>query len=96
MSFQNEIVILKIIIVLHKGVEGIVAQWCNPLTLKSEQSGRVGSITSRTPPLERHDFSYEFMSSVFSCKGIVRKLTLLNNHPEKVFILSSYIADNTA
>ena len=33
-----------------------MAQWCNPLTLKPEQSGGVGSTPSRTPPpLERHD-----------------------------------------
>ena len=36
-------------------IEGVVAQWCNPLTLKSEQSGGVGSNPGRTPPLERHD-----------------------------------------
>ena len=36
-------------------IEDAVAQWCNPLTLKPEQSGRVGSIPGRTPPLERHD-----------------------------------------
>ena len=35
--------------------EGVVAQWCNPLTLKPEQSGGVGSNPSRTPSLERHD-----------------------------------------
>ena len=35
--------------------EGVVAQWCNPLTLQSEQSGGVGSIPGGTPPLERHD-----------------------------------------
>ena len=35
--------------------EGVVAPWCNPLTLKPEQSGGVGSIPGRTPPLERHD-----------------------------------------
>ena len=29
--------------------------WCNPLTLQPEQSGEVGSIPGRTPPLERHD-----------------------------------------
>ena len=32
-----------------------MAQWCNPLTLKSEQSRGVGSSPGRTPPLERHD-----------------------------------------
>ena len=35
--------------------EGVVAQWCNPLTLQSEQSGGVASIPGRAPPLERHD-----------------------------------------
>ena len=35
--------------------EGIVAQWCNPLTFQPEQSGGVGSIPGRAPPLERHD-----------------------------------------
>ena len=35
--------------------EVFVAQWCNPLTLQSEQLGRQGSIPSRAPPLERHD-----------------------------------------
>ena len=36
-------------------MEGVVAQWCNPLTLQSEQSGGVGLIPDRAPPLERHD-----------------------------------------
>ena len=27
--------------------EGIMAQWCNPLTLQAEQSGGVGSIIGR-------------------------------------------------
>ena len=36
-------------------VEGVVAQWCNLQTLKPEQSGGVGSIPGRTPPLECHD-----------------------------------------
>ena len=35
--------------------EGVVAQWCNPLTLQPEQSGGVGSSPGRAPPLERHD-----------------------------------------
>ena len=35
--------------------EGVVAQWCNPLTLQPEQSGGVGSKPGRAPPLERHD-----------------------------------------
>ena len=34
--------------------DDVVAQWCNPLTLKSEQSGGVGSIPGGTPPLECH------------------------------------------
>ena len=36
-------------------IQGVVAQCCNPLTLKSEQSGRMGSSPSKTPPLERDD-----------------------------------------
>ena len=32
-----------------------MAQWCNPLTLKPEQSGGMGSSPGRTPSLERHD-----------------------------------------
>ena len=34
---------------------GVVAQWCNPLTLKPEQSVGVGLIPGRTLPLKRHD-----------------------------------------
>ena len=34
---------------------GVVAPWCNPLTLQPEPSGRVGSSPGRAPPLERHD-----------------------------------------
>ena len=43
--------------ILNNGpqLEGVVAQWCNPLTLQPEQSGGVGSIRGRAPPLERHD-----------------------------------------
>ena len=36
-------------------VVGVVAQWCNPLTLKPEQSGEVGSRCDRASPLECHD-----------------------------------------
>ena len=36
-------------------IEGVVAQWSNPLTLQPEQSGGVGSNTGTDPPLERHD-----------------------------------------
>ena len=36
-------------------VEGVMAQWCNPLTLQPEQSGGVRSIPCRARPLERHD-----------------------------------------
>ena len=39
----------------HSSIEGVMAQWRNPLTLKPEQSCGVGSIPGRTPPLERHD-----------------------------------------
>ena len=35
--------------------EGVVAQWCNPLTWKPEQSGGVGSRRDRASPLKRHD-----------------------------------------
>ena len=40
-----------------KSLEGVVAPWCSPLTLQlqPEQSGGVGLIPGRTPPLERHD-----------------------------------------
>ena len=40
---------------MHFIIEGVVAQWCNPLTLKAEQSGGVGSRRGRASPLERHD-----------------------------------------
>ena len=33
--------------ILFTQVEGIVAQWCNPLNLQPEQSGEVGSIPGR-------------------------------------------------
>ena len=36
-------------------LEGVVAPWCNPLTLQPEQSGGVGSSPGRAPSLERHD-----------------------------------------
>ena len=36
-------------------IEGVVAPWCNPLTLQPEQSGGVGSNPGRAPPLERCD-----------------------------------------
>ena len=35
--------------------KGVVAPWCNPLTLQPEQSGGVGSNSGRAPPLEHHD-----------------------------------------
>ena len=35
--------------------EGVVAPWCNPLTLQPEQSGGVGSNPGRAPSLELHD-----------------------------------------
>ena len=37
------------------GYEGVVAPWCNPLTLQLEQLSGVDSIPGRTPPHERHD-----------------------------------------
>ena len=39
----------------HFLIEVLVAQWCNPLTLQPEQSGGVGSIPGRAPPLECRD-----------------------------------------
>ena len=39
----------------EKTIEGVVAPWCNPLTLQPEQSGGVGLSPGRAPPLERHD-----------------------------------------
>ena len=38
-----------------KYIEGVVAQWCSPLTLKSEQSNGGGSSPSRAPPFACHD-----------------------------------------
>ena len=35
--------------------EDVVAQWCYPLTLQPEQSGRVGLKPAKAPPLECHD-----------------------------------------
>ena len=40
---------------LDQSLEGVVAPWCNPLTLQPEQSGGVGLYPGRAPPLERHD-----------------------------------------
>ena len=34
---------------------GVVAQWCNPLTWKPEQSGGVRSRRDRASPLKHHD-----------------------------------------
>ena len=34
---------------------GVITQWCNPLTLQPEQSGRDGSIPGSAPPLDCHD-----------------------------------------
>ena len=39
---------------LNRGF-GVVTQWCNPLTLESEQSGGVRLIPRRALPLERHN-----------------------------------------
>ena len=35
--------------------EGVVAPWCNPLTLQPEQPGEMGSSPGRAPPLKRHN-----------------------------------------
>ena len=39
----------------RKSIEGVVAPWCNPLTLQLQKSRGVCSIPARTPPHERHD-----------------------------------------
>ena len=36
-------------------IVGVMAQWCNPLTLQPEWSGRVGLIAGRASPLEHHN-----------------------------------------
>ena len=36
-------------------IEGVVVQWCNPLTLMPEQSDGVGSRPDRVSSLERHN-----------------------------------------
>ena len=36
-------------------IEGILAQWCNPLTLQPDQLGGQRLIPSMAPPLEHHD-----------------------------------------
>ena len=41
--------------ILSNTIEGVVAQWCNPLRLQPEQSCGVGSRPGRAPPLERDD-----------------------------------------
>ena len=49
------IIKMTIIGMVHTFI-GVVAQWCNPLTLQPEQSGGVGSKSGRAPPpVERHD-----------------------------------------
>ena len=49
-------------------IEGVVALWCNPLTLQPEQSGGVGSNSGRAPPLERHDKgSWTRLSLLYFC-----------------------------
>ena len=39
---------------IPKVTKGVLAQWCDPLTSQPEQSGGMGSTSSRTPSLERH------------------------------------------
>ena len=43
------------IISIHLYEEGVVTQWCNPLTLQPEQSGGVGLRCGWASPLEHHD-----------------------------------------
>ena len=47
--------------------EGIVERWCNPLTLQSEQSGRVGSKPARAQLLERHDKGWTRLALCYFC-----------------------------
>ena len=51
-SYKSQIVKL---FASNRPLEGVVAPWCNPLTLQPEQSGGVGSSPGRAPSLERHD-----------------------------------------
>ena len=59
--------------------------WCNPLTLQPEQSGGVGLIPGRAPPLERHDKGWQtrlalkanFQSAEFSERASGRNFTQL-------------------
>ena len=44
-----------IMVIMIYADEGVVALWCNPLTLQPEQPGGVGSSPGRAPPLKRHD-----------------------------------------
>ena len=46
---------IVISIIIRRNLIGVVAPWCNPLTLQPEQSGDVGSNPGWAPPLERHD-----------------------------------------
>ena len=40
-------------------LQGVVAQWYNPLSLQPEQSSGVGSIPGRAPPLKPHDMGLQ-------------------------------------
>ena len=52
MEFSNALSTLGAPAVL---LEGVVVQWCIPVTLQLEQSGGQGSIPGRLPPLDCHD-----------------------------------------
>ena len=56
MHFASKILVKSNLPLFFRTVtlEGVVAQWCNPLTLQPERSGGVGSRRDRASPLERH------------------------------------------
>ena len=53
--FVLTVEVLPSISILSQNFQGVVAQWCNPLTLQPERSGGVGLMPGRVVPLERHD-----------------------------------------
>ena len=54
-SYFRYFVLVSMLVIGEATDEVVVAQWCNPLTWKTEQLDGVGSSPGRIPPLERHD-----------------------------------------
>ena len=52
---DEKILFGKVTRLLYSSVESVVVQWCDCLTLQSEQAGGVGSTPCRALPLKRHD-----------------------------------------